>query len=155
MLHTKEHFSLLVSVGEMYLKLHRSWNKQGPTNSSSCSSKHFVVCAIFAEGTWCGFTQRLLHPASGNTINLKRISMKEVITIVLMWTCSSILNLLNPMPWQVWNLRILQGQDFFFLSFFFRRAHMSDPNFIFLYTRQKSFMLIFLLYQDGETSMQQ
>lgn len=124
-------------------------------NSSSCSSKHFVVCAIFAQGTWCRFTQRLLHSASGNTINLKRISVKEVITIVLMWTCSSILNLLNPMPWQVWNLIILQGQVFFFLSFFFSHAYMSDLNFIFLYTRQKSFMLILLLYQDGETSMQQ
>lgn len=98
-------------------------------NSSSCSSKHFVVCAIFAQGTWCRFTQRLLHSASGNTINLKRISVKEVITIVLMWTCSSILNLLNPMPWQVWNLIILQGQVFFFLFFLFQPCTYVRPEF--------------------------
>lgn len=114
-------------------------------NSSSCSSKHFVVCAVFAQGTWCGFTQRLLHSASGNTINLKRISVKEVITIVLMWTCSSILNLLNPMPWQVWNLIILQGQ-FFFFFLSFSAMHICQTWILYFCTQERNHLCWFCFY---------
>lgn len=73
----------------MYLKFHGSWNKWGPINSSSCSSKHFVkVYAVLAQVTRCEFTQRLLHSASGNINQFKEdindTILMEVITIVLM-----------------------------------------------------------------------
>lgn len=103
---------LVFTVREIYLKFLRSWNKRGP---SSCSSKHFVkVCAVLAQVTQCDFTQRLLHSASGNINHFKEDAndtiLMEVITIVLMWTCSSTLNLLNPVPGQMWNWRILHAQ---------------------------------------------
>lgn len=109
---------LLFAIGDMYLKFHRSWNKWGPINSRSCSSKHFVkVYAVLAQVTGCEFTQRLLHSAPGNINHFKEdindTILVEVITIVLMWTCSSILNLLNPMPGQMWNWRILHAQLLF------------------------------------------
>lgn len=102
----------------MYLKFHRSWSKQGSLNSSSCPSKHFVkVYTVLAQVTRCEFTQRLLHSASGNINCFKEdindTSLIEVITIVLMWTCSSVLNLLNSMPGQMWNRRILHTRLLF------------------------------------------
>lgn len=86
------HPFLLFIVGEMYLKFHRSWSKQGSLNSSSCPSKHFVkVYTVLAQVTQCEFTQRLLHSASGNINHFKEdindTILIEVITIVLMWTC--------------------------------------------------------------------
>lgn len=98
----------------MYLKFHTNWSIWGSINASSCSSKHFVKdCALLAQMTWCEFTQRLLHSASGSINHFKGdindTILMEVITIVLIWTCLSVSNLLNAMPGQMWNWRFLHN----------------------------------------------
>lgn len=148
------HPFLLFIVGEMYLKFHRSWNKQGPLNSSSCPSKHFVkVYTVLTQVTRCEFTQRLLHSASGNINHFKEdindTILIEVITIVLMWTCSSVLNLLNSMPGQMWNWR------FYLPGFFFQPCTYISPGFHMSAHKTVPCMVILFVHQDGETRMLQ